>query len=368
MPKLFHLLAAIAAAFTATFAPTGQQANTTGGAARHVVVAPPAAPPELVQELHAIGEGFNGRAGIAVRDIQTGWTATYNGDQLFPQQSVSKVWVALAVYDAVDRGQLRLDEPILVRRDDLSVFHQPIRAKVDSDGYVATPQELLMGALTKSDNAANDILMRRVGGAEAVQQVVDEEKLGAIRVGNEQRYLQAEIAGMHWRPEYAFNWNFQHARATLPDLYRKERLDAYLANPPDGASPVAIVNALARLKKGQLLSPSSSRHMLDVMSQDYMRTALSKGLTGRAVWFKHGARNALIPLGWERTWNNPDRNSPNWLGLANRDNPSAIDFKVNAFRYRHMNNTRMNVLYGDGHVAPRALGDMFWKDVCVAVK
>lgn len=36
--------------------------------------------------------------------------------------------------------------------------------------------------------------------------------------------------------------------------------------------------------------------MLDVMSQDYMRTAQSKGLSGRNVWFKHGARNALIPL------------------------------------------------------------------------
>lgn len=36
--------------------------------------------------------------------------------------------------------------------------------------------------------------------------------------------------------------------------------------------------------------------MLDVMHQDYMRTALSKGLPGRSVWFKHGARNALIPL------------------------------------------------------------------------
>ncbi len=36
--------------------------------------------------------------------------------------------------------------------------------------------------------------------------------------------------------------------------------------------------------------------MLDVMSQDYMRTALAKGLSGRTVWFKHGARNALIPL------------------------------------------------------------------------
>ncbi|MBK9751704.1 MAG: ABC transporter permease [Chloroflexi bacterium] len=36
--------------------------------------------------------------------------------------------------------------------------------------------------------------------------------------------------------------------------------------------------------------------MLDVMSQDYLRTALSKGLSSRNVWFKHGARNALIPL------------------------------------------------------------------------
>lgn len=36
--------------------------------------------------------------------------------------------------------------------------------------------------------------------------------------------------------------------------------------------------------------------MLDVMSQDYIRTAQSKGLSGRTVWFKHGARNALIPL------------------------------------------------------------------------
>ena len=36
--------------------------------------------------------------------------------------------------------------------------------------------------------------------------------------------------------------------------------------------------------------------MLDVMHQDYMRTALSKGLPSNSVWFKHGARNALIPL------------------------------------------------------------------------
>ncbi len=36
--------------------------------------------------------------------------------------------------------------------------------------------------------------------------------------------------------------------------------------------------------------------MLDVIGQDYIRTAKAKGLSSRNVWFKHGARNALIPL------------------------------------------------------------------------
>lgn len=36
--------------------------------------------------------------------------------------------------------------------------------------------------------------------------------------------------------------------------------------------------------------------MLDVISQDYIRTAKAKGLTDRSVWFKHAARNAMIPI------------------------------------------------------------------------
>jgi peptide/nickel transport system permease protein len=36
--------------------------------------------------------------------------------------------------------------------------------------------------------------------------------------------------------------------------------------------------------------------MLDVISQDYVRTARAKGLPLRTVWFTHAARNALIPI------------------------------------------------------------------------
>ncbi len=34
---------------------------------------------------------------------------------------------------------------------------------------------------------------------------------------------------------------------------------------------------------------------IDVMQQDYIRTARSKGLTATRVWFKHGLKNALLP-------------------------------------------------------------------------
>jgi beta-lactamase class A len=294
LTKLLTMIAAFFAAIAATFSP-GDPATPTGGAPAHVVVAPPPAPPEIAQEIRALGEGFDGKVGIAVRDVQAGWTAEFNGDALLPQQSVSKLWVALATFDDIDRGHGALDNQVLIRKQDLSVFHQPLRAKVDHDGYVASVEELLTLALAKSDNAAADILMRRAGGGEAVQHVIDQKNLGAIRAGTEQRLLQSKIAGMTWRPEYAIDWGFQYARAELPDEYRKARLDAYVADPEDGASPAAIVAALARLKKGQLLSPASTERMLAIMSDTVTgRSRLRAGLPdGWAVAHKTGTGQEL---------------------------------------------------------------------------
>jgi peptide/nickel transport system permease protein len=36
--------------------------------------------------------------------------------------------------------------------------------------------------------------------------------------------------------------------------------------------------------------------MLDVIGQDYIRTALSKGLSPRTVYIRHALRNAMIPI------------------------------------------------------------------------
>lgn len=62
----------------------------------------------------------------------------YNDNDLMPQQSVSKLWVAIAAMDTIDRGALSLSDPVTVHRSDLTVFHQPIRPLVGKAGYRTT--------------------------------------------------------------------------------------------------------------------------------------------------------------------------------------------------------------------------------------
>ncbi|MBX7249316.1 MAG: class A beta-lactamase [Caulobacteraceae bacterium] len=242
--------------------------------AGHGAEAPPPPPPSptrpahpLAARIQALGAGFDGDVGIAVLDLQTGWTTSWPGAKAMPQQSVAKLWAALALLDAADRGGVRLNEPVVVTRDDLSIFHQPIRPEVMKPGGLHTTlDQLLRGALTQSDNAANQFIVGRVGGPQAVQAVLDAKGLKGIRFGPGERVLQPAIAGLTWRREYSYGKWFWRARAFVPKAERQAALDRYLKDPMDGATPLSIVRALARLQKGELLSPGSTRLMLAVMA------------------------------------------------------------------------------------------------------
>ena len=55
-------------------------------------------------------------------------------------------------------------------------------------------------------------------------------------------------------------------RNALPLAVRQAAFNRYVDDPFDGAAPSAIVTALARLKRGELLSPASTARLLDIMS------------------------------------------------------------------------------------------------------
>lgn len=225
-------------------------------------------PPGLEAEIFELWRAFPGKTGIAVKRIDGGWTVSRRGDEFFPQQSVSKLWVAMTVLDQVDQGRISLNEPITIGRDDLTVFYQPLAARVQREGQITeTVRSLLEQALASSDNSANDALLRRAGGPEAVHAFVERNKLGRIRFGPGERLLQSGIAGVEWRQELSEGRRFQAARAQLPIEVRRRRLEAYVADPIDGASPEAIVDALGRLAREDLLSLDSTRLMMSILSR-----------------------------------------------------------------------------------------------------
>jgi beta-lactamase class A len=258
----------------------------------------PPAPLAVSSAIEALGRQFNGRAGIAVRDVRTGWVASYNGASSFPQQSVSKLWVAITLMDAVDRGEAVLNEPLTVRTSDLTVFHQPIRALIGKNGYNTTLEGLLRTALTMSDNTANDMLLRRVGGPEAVRAMLARKGLGGIGFGPGEKLLQASIAGLIWQPGFSAPGAFQQARAALPMAMRMAAMDRYLSQPVDGASPLGITAALARLESGTLLSPASTARLIGIMRECRTGAArLRKGLApGWTLAHKTGTGQELAGM------------------------------------------------------------------------
>jgi beta-lactamase class A len=219
----------------------------------------------LESQVRALGQAFSGDIGIAVRDVQSGWKTSFDGDTFFPQQSVSKFWVALTALDKSDRGELSLSAPVTLTKSDITLFHQPIAAQIGANGYTTTVESLMTRALQQSDNTCNDAVLWRAGGPEAVRAFLRDKRIDGIRFGPGERLLQSRIAGIEWQQSWAYNGGFYKARNALPLSARRAAFERYIANPMDGATPNGIVDALSRLKRGELLSRASTEKLLGIM-------------------------------------------------------------------------------------------------------
>ena len=245
---------------------------------------PASAPAVLRDRIVTLGRNFDGIAGISVLSTRDGWQVDQNAARLYPQQSCSKLWVAITALDLVDQGKVSLDDRVTLGRDDLTLFHQPLRAKILGGGATTTLGALLFTAITESDNTANDKLMRSIGGPAAVRAMVGRKGLGSIRFYEGERALQSRIAGLIWSQSFAIGDGFYKARGALPLSLRKASFDRYISDPYDGASPHAVAYALARLKRGDLLSPASTGRLLSIMAatrtgKARVRAALAPGWT-----------------------------------------------------------------------------------------
>lgn len=248
----------------------------------------------LRNDIDTLWKKFPGRAGIAIYTPFSDDIIGRRHTERFPQQSVSKMWVALTILEQEAAGKLSLDKKIRVSRDDIVVFSQPIKQYLsDKDSFEMSVRELLAHAVNASDNLANSVLLRVAGGPEAINQMLDRRKVQSIRFGPGEVLLQSAIAGLNWQPEYRKGNAFKEQRSRIPMEKRRAALDKYLASPLDGAAPGTIALVLKRF--GERAADDPGAKLLKLMAGTYTgRSRLRSGLApGWSLAHKTGTGQVL---------------------------------------------------------------------------
>ncbi len=213
------------------------------------------APASLQQRIAALAEPFESRAGVAVKSVEDRWQIGVNAERSFQQQSVFKTWVAAVALEAIDRGSLRWDDPVRIERTDLIFPYQPIEREVGPSGRDFTVEELVRWSVIQSDNPSVDALLKRLGSPREVQAALNRMGITGIRIDAGERELHAMV---------------DEGRRALSAAAAPEKASVFeriFSDPRNTATPAGVVDVLARLKKGELLSPRSTERLLSIMAE-----------------------------------------------------------------------------------------------------
>ena len=115
----------------------------------------------------AIERACGGKLGVFVIDTATGATTGWRADSRFPFCSSFKAPLAAFVLWTVDRGDLRLDQPVRFDPSDLVSYASPITRPHLAEGAMSL-EALCAAAVDYSDNIAANALLRTVGGPAAL--------------------------------------------------------------------------------------------------------------------------------------------------------------------------------------------------------
>lgn len=127
----------------------------------------------LEKQFEQISKSISGNVGACAMVIETGETASFNGDKQFPMQSVYKFPIAMAILNQVDKGNFSLDEIIHIDKSEYipENGHSPIRNKFPNGANI-TLRNLIRYNIEESDGTACDVLLRLLGGTKNAEQYI----------------------------------------------------------------------------------------------------------------------------------------------------------------------------------------------------
>ncbi|GAB4381179.1 MAG: serine hydrolase [Elainellaceae cyanobacterium] len=185
--------------------------------------------------------------GVFVMDLDSGDYYSLNGDAGFSAASMIKVPVLVAFFQDVDAGKIRLDEMLTLQQEDLA--GESGEMQFDGVGTQYTALETAIAMIAISDNTATNILIRRLGGMQALNQRFQE-------------------------------WGLQQTvlHNLLPDIEGTNM-----------TSPRELSMLIARVGEGELVSMKSRDRLLDIMQTTVTNSMLPASLSpGATISHKTG--------------------------------------------------------------------------------
>jgi len=145
-------------------------------------------------------------------------SVSLNGDWRFPMQSVFKFHIALAVLSEVDKGNLSLDQKIVISKDDLlpEDFWSPLRDENPNGGSFSI-EKLIQYSVSQSDNIACDVLISLIGTPKKVEEYFKKNNIQDIQITFNEEDMQAKWENMFQ------NWTTPKAATeTLKKFYENK--------------------------------------------------------------------------------------------------------------------------------------------------
>ena len=229
---------------------------------------------------------------VAYYDLATGRSLYRNERAGFHAASTMKVPVMLGIFDAVSRGELRLDQPVRVRNDFVSIYdgsHYALEAREDSDPELYTligtdqPLEsLVRRMIVRSSNLATNIIIEFVG-AKRVMELMKQIGANDIQVLRGVEDDKAYHAGMNnTTTAYDLMLVFkalaegktEASKAMLEILAAQEFNDGIPAGLPKGtrvAHKTGSITAIAH-DAGVVTRPDGTSYVLVALTRGFKKT------------------------------------------------------------------------------------------------
>ncbi|HEX7815928.1 class A beta-lactamase [Dyella sp.] len=224
---------------------------------------------------HIAEQARPGTMGIAVMNVADGRVVKVSGNRSYLMMSAFKAPIAAAVLARVDSGELKLDQRVrLVPGDVVPGSAVPsLGDQLKAGALDVSVEALLRAAVTQSDNTAADALLRLLGGGAVATHFLQSKGIAGMRIDMGERELGQRLNGFRsTEPSPA------RESALAAEQREKRGFEAVLASKVNTTTLDGAVAFLDKLQSGRLLSTSSTRMLLGMMTAQIIPNRLRSGL------------------------------------------------------------------------------------------